>query len=458
MIDFKDTNLKNKISKMHPYEIANIFTEASSDEKKILITLLNDVNKNVYVFETLDEENRHIYFEMLTPERKKNLLNRLQSDELTNFLQEFKEEKQQELLKLLKEPKRKALVKLLSFEQNKAGSMMITEFVTLKKDMTVKEATNHIITNSKESDFIDMLFVVDENEKIIGTVDLKDLIVARAKDPFEDLINYNFNFVYHDELVFKAIDLIQDYDEKAIPVINYDDQIEGVITADDILNELMDQRHKDFEKISLLGDHNPTDSSIKRFVKRLPWLVFAVIVNLLVANLVMVYEKTLTVFIGLFFFQSMVLDTSGNIATQALSVTLLKISSGELDDKEKRKTFIKKEMGVAFLNSISSGLYAFIISFAYLNLPNILTIDSAFASISPMIYSLFISGTVFLTLVIASNITTFAGYMIPILVMKKGKDPANVSGPLILTTTDITGQIVYYTIATAMLAILRCIV
>lgn len=459
-LDFKKplSQLKQDVKKIQAYDLSVIYPSLSSEEKNILRSAI-DYKKIVLLFEKLETPDKKELFEMLpTVDRKKRLLDSIKLDELKDFIAEYKKDEQDEIISLLKEIKQVEIKKMLIYSDNLASSLMTPEIIKISEATNVKNATQHLIENSKDNDYIDDIYVVKDDDTLVGVIKLKDLIVARQADNLTDLIDYDYNYIYNDKPIFEVVDIFKDYDEKAIPVVDYNKKILGVITSDDIIEEVYEKQKEDFQRLAFLSEYNKNDSAIKRSLRRLPWLLISIILGLLIANFLMIFERTIQAVAVIFLFQSLILDTAGNIGTQSLAVTILLIAQNKLDKKSDVKAHLKKEIAIALINSFIIGVYGFIIAFGFLNIPiNIIegASKSSISSLSQSTFSISIGIIVFLSLFISMFVSAILGVLIPIVAKKRKINPANVSGPILTTSNDLLALLVYFSIATIFIKIFK---
>lgn len=436
LMSLNDAQLKKTLSKMHPYDIAEKMKEASSDVQMRIITLMS-LNKTVEVFLELPTEVLRNYFSLLTENQKKKFLQEFEMDDLKYFITSFEEDYQVYLISLLSNIKQATLKVLMSYDEETIASIMSTDFITINKNSTIKEATAHVINNSKDSDFVDDVFVIDENNALIGSVNLKDLISARAKDSLDDITYFINNYLKLDDSINQGFKKFKNYAKNVLPVLNDEMQIIGIVTADDVLNVMVLEHEEDIEKMIGVGDYDESSNAFVRAYQRMPWLLISVLLNLVIAVLLSVFEKTLVEVAALIMFQPMILGMAGNIGTQSIAVTILKLNQDELEEKKAEEKHIAKELGIGFLNSITVGIAGFFLSYAILGYVNI-------GTHSPLALAL----TIGTSLTGGMFVSAVAGVFIPIVLEKNNVDPAVASGPIISTLNDLFALLIYFGIAT----------
>ena len=434
---FSDDMLKKQLDSFQAYDLAIIFPYLEDIEKERLLEFV-DIKKTLLMFSELDLDDQKEMLSLMSLERQKEFLRSLESDDLKEFIEELEDaEEQKNILSLLPKVKKKTIELLMSYDEDLAASIMTTEFIVISKDAAIKEATNQVVTTSKEQDYIDTVFIVDEHKTLIGMLDLKQLIIARSDDQLTEIMVEDFPFVYEEDSIEKAITTVRDYDRNVIPVLNHEHKLLGIVTADDIFDELIESNEYDYQKMALLNDHENTSSAWKRSKQRLPWLMIAVLLNLVIASFLSIFEATLVEVIALALFQPLILGMAGNIGTQSLAVTILGIHLDELDDQKMPKKFVLKETLVGLLNSSLLGIAAFVFVISFLTLiptGSQRAMDLAFVVSFAVFTSMFVS--------------SLMGFVIPLTLNRFKIDPSVASGPIITTINDVVALVIYFGAAT----------
>lgn len=325
----------------------------------------------------------------------------------------------------------------MSHDEETIAAIMSTDFVTISKNSTIKEATAHIINNSKDSDFVDDVFVINKNNVLIGSVNLIDLISARATDSLDSITYSIKNYLKIDDSINQGFKKFQNYAKNVLPVLNDEMQIIGIVTADDVLNVMVLEHEEDIEKMTGVGDYDEASNAFVRAYQRLPWLLISVLLNMVIAVLLSVFEKTLIEVVALIMFQPMILGMAGNIGTQSIAVTILKLNQDELEEKKAEKKHIGKELGIGTLNSFAVGLAGLLLSYGILRFINM-------GTHSPLLLAL----TIGTSLMGGMFVSAAAGVFIPIILERLKVDPAVASGPVISTLNDLFALLIYFGIAT----------
>jgi magnesium transporter len=439
-INFKhsDDHLKKAIKPILAYDIAQAYPDLDDAEKKRLLHLMS-LDKLTDMFVELDVDDQLDVLTHLEETRKKSLFRNMESDDLKEFMEDIDDENlRKDIFSLLSKVKAKTISLLLTYEEDTAASIMSTDFMTVSLDDTIKQATDHVIKESREQDYIDTIFVLDEDKRIAGLIDLKDLIIARSNSSIKKIMFEDFQFVHQDESIEKAIQTVVDYDRNAIPVLDSDDHIIGIVTADDIFDEVYETVESDYQKMALLSDHESSSSAWVRSKQRLPWLMIAVVLNLLIASFLSVFEATLAEVTAIVLFQPLILGMAGNIGTQALAVTILGIHKNEFDGKKIPQNHVMKELFIGLMNSLLLGVAAFLFVTAFLSF--FPTQDTQAPYQMGIIVFVAVSTSMF--------ISALMGVFVPILLNRYNQDPSAASGPIMTTINDLVALVIYFGLAT----------
>ena len=239
---------------------------------------------------------------------------------------------------------------LLSYDEDEIGSRMTTNYISIKNDMTIRQAMSELVKQAGENDNISTLYVVDKNEHFYGAIDLKDLIIARAEESLESLIVRSYPYVTDREQVSDCIDRIVDYAERSLPVLNDAGKLVGIITSSDVVELVDDEMGDDYAKLGgLTGEEDLNENVFESVKKRLPWLIALLFLGMLVSSVVGAFESVVAVLPVVICFQSMVLDMAGNVGTQSLAVTIRVLVDENLT-LSKKLQLLWKETRVGLLN------------------------------------------------------------------------------------------------------------
>ncbi len=432
--DSTDELLAEILADYHDNDIASVLDELSVEERdRLLRSLGSEAMSDIIAY--LDDAGE-ILSEMDADEVA-DIIEQMDADEALEALEDLDEETRNEVFELIEDEVKEDIQLLDSYEDGEFGSVMSTNFISIKRNTTVKGAMRGLIANAPENDNIYTLFVVEDDDSFYGTIDLKELIIARSDKPLEELICTTFPYVYDKENISENIERLRGYSEDLIPVLSGEgNRLLGVITSKDIIEIVDAERGDDYAKLAALTSEADTDDSVwKNMKKRIPWLVALLFLGLAVSAVVGLFEGVVDQLPLIVCFQSLILGMAGNVGTQSLAVTVRTLGAEELTLK-KQLGLIFKETRVALINGLIIGIFSVLITGGYLMLvgnPASLAFATAACVAMALCFSMMISG--------------FTGAAIPVCFYRFGIDPAIASGPLITTVNDLVAVIGYYGLA-----------
>lgn len=428
--------LKEDLGDYHENDIAAILPELTQEERAKLYRILG-IEKVSEIFPYLDDVEE--YIEELPNEKAADIIENMDADDAVDVLEELEDDKKEELIKLMQKDSVKDIKLIDSYDDDMIGSKMTTNFIAVKKNLSIKQAMRAVITEAGENDNISTLYAVNDDDTFYGAIDLKDLIRARDGTPLDNIITTAYPYVYAKETVEECIDQLKDYEEDSIPVLNGNNVLIGVITQSDIVEVVHEELGDDYAKLAGLTEAEDINEPLfKSMRKRIPWLLALLALGLIVSTVIGSFQSLITIpqlFI-LFSFQSLILDMGGNTGTQSLGVTIRVISDDELDKKNRFK-FIFKELRVGFFNGLLIGTLAFIAVAIFLTFISPVKDASKY-------FGFEISACIGIALLCSMVVASLDGTLIPILFKKIGIDPAVASGPLITTVNDLVAVCIYY--------------
>ena len=429
--------LAEKLSDYHENDLADALADLTAEERRKLYAILG-VEQVAEIFSYLDDAEP--YLKELPPEEAAQVVSHMDSDDAVDALDDLEEEDKEKIVHQMDKVDKDAAddVKLLlSYDEDEIGSCMTTNYICIRKEMTIRQAMSELVKQAGENDNISTLYVVDENEHFYGAIDLKDLIVARADDSLEKLIARSYPYVTDHEKISDSIDRIVDYAERSLPVLNESGKLLGIITSADVVELVNDQMGDDYAKLGGLTSEEDLNEGVFQSVKkRLPWLVALLFLGMLVSSVVGAFESVVAVLPIVICFQSMVLDMAGNVGTQSLAVTIRVLVDENLTTSKKLHLLFK-EMRVGLVNGALLAVMALGFLGVYIHFFKAYAWGQAFL----------LSGCVGISLIVAMVISSLVGTVIPMLFHKIHIDPAVASGPLITTINDLVAVVVYYGLA-----------
>lgn len=433
--DNTDETLREILADYHDNDIAAVLEELTAEERDRLLDVLgSEAMSEIMTY--LDDVGEIL--SELDADEAAEIIEQMDADEAVEALEDLDEETRSEVLELIEDEVKEDIELITSYEDDEFGSVMSTNFISIKRNMTVKGAMRALIAEAAENDNIYTMFVTEDDGAFYGTIDLKELIIARYDKPLEELIYTTFPYVYANENISENIERLRGYSEDLIPVLSTDgNKLLGVITAQDITEIVDAERGDDYAKLAALTSEEESGETLfKSMKKRIPWLVTLLFLGLAVSAVVGLFEGVVKELPLIVSFQSLILGMAGNVGTQSLAVTVRALGSEEMSTK-KQLGLIFKETRIALLNGFAIGLFSVIIVGSYLTLVSGHSPALAFTT----------AACVGMALCFAMMISGFTGAAIPMCFSKLGIDPAIASGPLITTVNDLVAVISYYGLA-----------
>lgn len=434
-----DKQLIEELDDYHESDIADAFLELEPALRKRIYKLLG-VEKVSEIFSFLEDPGDLL--DELTTDQAADIIENMDADDAVDVLEDIEDEaKREEIISKMDEEAVEDVRLIASYEDDEVGSMMTTNFITISDKSSIKSAMKSLVSQAKENDNINMLYVYDDDNKYSGAIDLRDLIIARAFSPLEDVIYRNYPSFNAKEKISDIIEDLKDYAEDSFPIVNDDNEIIGIITSQDLVEAVDDEMSEDYAKLAGLTDEEDLEEKLGDSIKkRMPWLLLLLLLGMGVATVVGLFENLVAEIAIIACFQSVILGMSGNVGTQSLAVTIRMLMDEDIGAKEKWK-FLWKEVKVGMTNGFIIGTAAFVFVGAYLDYFKGYAVREA----------LEISGCIGISMLIAMTISAMVGTLIPMFFDKIKVDPAVASGPLISTLNDLVAVVTYYGLATVLL-------
>lgn len=432
--------IKEKLLEYHDSDIADVLDYLDEDERLRVAKILGveEVSEVLTYMEDADE-----LLEQISDEKVADIIENLDADDAVDLLQEMEEEEQEKILELIEDEEIKEDIELiLSFDEDEIGSLMTTNYITVLESDNIQSAMKKMIAQASENDNISTIFVTKENGEYIGAIPLKDLIIARKDNKLEDIIMYNYPSIESKAKIGDVINSIKEYYEEIIPVVDENNIVIGVLTANDLVELVTEEATEDYHRLAGLIEEEEVDESIFQSIKkRIPWLALLLVLGLLVTSVISAFENVIQAVTGAVVFQSLVFGMAGNGGTQALAVTLTSINSEDDLSKKKVWKMFFKELRVGFLNGLILGVLSFVVIFGFMSITKQNIIIGTQYNLTD---ALIVAGCVSGSLLLAITFSSLIGLLFPLLFKKIKIDPAVASGPMITTLNDILSACIYY--------------
>lgn len=424
--------LKATLAEYHASEIAILFESISSEDQQRIINLLDVEIASEVISEMHEEAHPEELLLQLHPDKRTEIVEELDYDDATDIISQLEEHEQKEILDDLSEDDASSIRKLLSYDEETAGGLMNTEVIRINLNLTKKDAIDEIIRQSEEIEEFYTVNVVDDNNIFKGIVSLKDIIKAKGNAKITDMVNADVVYVKPETDQEEVAKLISQYNLTSIPVVDDEMHLLGRVTFDDVIDILEDENTEDFLKISGVSEDEELSGNWVDAVKsRLPWLIINLATAFLASAVVRHYETTLNQLAVLSAYMVIIAGMGGNAATQALAVTVRRISLYDLTDNQAYRTVLK-EFTVGLINGAATGLI--VLLFAYFFDENLM-----------------LGLVIFMAMTGNLVIAGITGSSIPLVLKRVGIDPAIASSIIITTFTDVFGFLLLLGLASKLL-------
>jgi magnesium transporter len=416
----------------HASDVVDLLRQLGRPERALVFRLLPRPLA-ADVFSSLDRGEHDALLRDLTDEETRQVLAGLSPDDRTYVLEELPGPLVQRLLNLLGPDDLREARQLLGYPEDSAGRLMTPDYVALRPAWMVAEALEHVRARGRESETIDVLYVVDEGWRLLGTVGLRHLILAPRDARIEALMRPPVAGLAPTADREEAVRLMSRYDLFALPVVDRDGVLLGIVTVDDVLDVAVEEATEDFHRTAAVA---PLDASYRDtgpwrlYRKRVGWLIALVAANLVSSSVVAVYEETLAAAVALAFFIPLLIDSGGNVGTQSAAMLVRALATGDVLPAHWRRT-LAKELLVGLALGVTLG-----------------AAGSALGMIRGGVEIGIVVGVSMLLIVIITNVL---GVTLPLVLVRWRLDPAVASSPMITSIADSAGLAIYFAVATSVL-------
>ena len=428
--------LKEKLKEMNSADISEILDELEDKESVVIVFRLLTKEKAGEAFSHMESDMREKLINDLTDVELKNVLDELFMDDTVDLIEEMPSNVVPKILKAIPKEDRKTINELLKYPEDSAGSIMTTEFIDLKEDMTVEEALKRIRKIGVDSETIYTCYVLNSERILKGIINIKDILLSKKETKIGTLMETNIISVKTLEDQEEVAKKFDKYDFYALPVVDHENRLVGIVTVDDAINVLQDEVEEDFEKMAAMA---PTEESyfgtsvFKHAKNRIVWLLVLMLSSAITGTIITNYENAFAAVPLLVAFIPMLMDTGGNCGSQSSTLIIRGLATDELEVKDVFK-ILWKEVRIA------------IIVGATLSVINGLRIFAQYKNLQ-------LACTVGLSITVTVILSKSIGCLLPLLAKKIKLDPAIMAAPLITTIVDILSVLVYFNIATVIMGI-----
>lgn len=415
---------------LHPVDLLEVLQEYEEDQKKLLEKFPDE-----YIAMVIDEaelDEKFILLSLFSAKQKQDIISEMSSNELADMLGNIDEETQHTILEGMEEDLREEIEELLSFSPETAGGIMATEFVSVQETMTIDETLTFLRDISPNAETPYYIYVLDEQDVLKGIVPIRAILTSLPSVLLKDVMLENVATIPVEMDQEEVSNIFQKYGYMAMPVVDDQDVMLGVITVDDIMEVLSDEHTEDMYRLAGLDEEEEVDGTVLESIKsRLPWLLVNLVTAILASATVSLFDATISKVVALAVFMPLVTGMGGNAGTQTLTLIIRGIALGEID-YENKKEILRKEFLVGILHGASLGLIVAVLGGLW---------EGNF------VFGLVIGVAMFLNMVIAA----LSGFYVPLLLKKMGVDPALASAVFVTTMTDVLGFFFFLGFATIMI-------
>jgi len=418
------------------HELLEGWDALSGEHQYVLLAVLPPA-KAAEVIAQLEPEAQLEFLETLPRFQVRGILAELDPDDLTDLLQAAHEEKPElfaELIELLDPETRAQVSRLLAYEEDEAGGLMTPEYVAVRAGMTVEEVLAFLRRAAPDAETIYYIYVVDDAGRLIGVLSLRDLIVADPATRVKEIMN-EVVFVTTETDQEEVARLMADYDFTVLPVVDEDQRLVGIVTVDDVIDVLEEEATEDIYRLGAVEAPELVYSRsgvLELWSARVRWLVILILTGMVTSTILGRFESVLKAATALAFYLPVLLGTGGNSGSQAATIIVRALGTRDVEIKDWPR-ILAKELGVGTLLGLTlSALIAAKVA-----------LDGQFGITPAVALSLFL-------LVVVANL---AGSLLPLLLARLGIDPALISNPLIATVSDISGLLIYLSVAQLLLGL-----
>lgn len=444
LLDRRDMKrLQQRLEDMQEFDVAEFLSEIGDNRMPMVFRLLSKETA-AEVFANFDAPEQEQVINSITDSELSGILEELYVDDAVDMMEELPANVVKRVMRTATPETRKLINQYLHYPENSAGSIMTAEFIDLKKYMSVRESIARIRRIGEDKETIYICFVTSADRKLEGIVTVKDLLLAEDDTVIENLMDTNVIFATTTEDQESVAEKISDYDLMAIPVVDLEGRLVGIVTVDDVIDVMEEETTEDFE---IMAGMTPSDKPYSRtgtlemWKNRIPWLMFLMLSATFTSMILTKFEDMLAVQAGLVAFIPMLMGTGGNSGAQASTAVIRSLSLGDTEPKDAFRVMLK-EWRVAAICGIT---------LAAVNFVKMLLLDGMLLHNDSV--TIAVAATVSVSIVFIVMFAKVVGSMLPIIAEKVGVDPAVMANPLISTVTDAVSLLIYINVARLILHI-----
>lgn len=419
---------------LHPYDQAQFFLGQERDLRLVIYHYLSP-EEIAEIMEHIVIEDIEPYFAEMDPRFAAIVFAEMATDDAVDILNELSKDKVASFLTIMDNDASDEIKQLLHYEEKTAGSIMTTEYIAIYQTQSVKDTMVQLKKEGPDAETIYYLYVVDEDKRLVGVLSLRDLIISDEDVLIEDIMSGKVVSVSVAKDQEEVAQMMRDYDFLAVPVVDFQKHLLGIITVDDIMDVMDEEASDDYSKFAAIADvDRPDENAFISAKKRLPWLIILLFLGMFTASLIGRFEDTLDVVPVLAIFIPLIAGMAGNTGTQALAVAVRGLATGDYGEQGKGK-LILREAATGLITGTVCGITITLVIYLWKG-------------------DIFLGMLVGLSIMATLVVATLAGSLVPIMMDRFKIDPAVASGPFITTINDIISILIYFGMATAFMGFL----
>ncbi len=422
---------------VHPGDLLDLLEELEPEQKAELIHKLSDDDASL-IFQEMEDFEQADIIRLLSGDQARAILSDMASDDAADLIGELSPEEAQEVMDSIGEEESRDFGDLLKYPEDSAGGIMTTEYISLPADLAVEEAIARLREIAPKAETIYYVFVVNDAGHLIGVLSLRDLIASSDGVLLKDIMRRNVISVNAELDQEEVARIVSKYDLLAVPVVDDQERLLGIITVDDIIDVMEQEATEDIYRFAGAGEVEGmelTEAPVGKVVGlRLPWLLISMLGGILSGTVIGAYKETLETIVILAVFIPVIMGMGGNVGTQSSTIFVRGLATGEIKPEEVWGYFFR-EIRVGLVMGVICGLLISSAAFIWQGNP-------------------YLGLVVGVSMMVTISVATLIGTLVPLLLNKVNIDPAITAGPFVTTIKDFTGLLIYFSVASLFLSYL----
>ncbi len=434
--------LKEILSDWSPADIADLIISLSAQEQVIVFRLLSN-ELAADTFENLELDTQKELLKAMAKSEVAAILNEMDPDDRTSLLEDLPSVAAKQLIRLLSAEERRIAITLLGYPENSVGRLMTPDYIALKPEWTIEETLKYIRETAEDKETLNIVYVIDDRGKLLDDLKIKEFILARRDEYVSDIMDGNFVTLKVEDDQEEAVEVFKKYDRVALPVVDNFGVLIGIVTVDDVLDVAEEEATEDIHKLAAVEafeEPYPTVSIVSMVKRRAVWLTLLFLGETLTAFAMGQFKDEISKAVVLSMFIPLIISSGGNSGSQASTLVIRAMALGEITLSDWWKIMRREIISGLLLGIILGGIGFFQVAI----LSNITE--------AIKIHWVLIGLTMFFSLIGIVLWGTLSGSMLPFILKKLGADPATSSAPLVATMVDVTGLLIYFTVAIIILS------